>query len=260
MPSGAASRQTNRMSRAPRVFRKRRRGDRRIPRRQHRIHQDHHAVGQILRRLEVILHRLQRFMIAIKPDMRHPRRRNQRQHAIEKSDAGAQDRRQRQFLALDHRRFHRRQRGFDLDQLQRQVTRDLVAEQHADLVQQLAKALGRTVALAHQRQFVLNQGMTDDVDAAGCHADVLQERGRVSQRVSRRRPAHLSLSLWRFASAWQCEARDPARLRRACFACRAPWYPPALFACRLRAAIERAPAARGNIAASVRDRRTGCDR
>ncbi|MGY4497485.1 hypothetical protein ACVWYH_001412 [Bradyrhizobium sp. GM24.11] len=74
------------------------------------------------------------------------------------------------FFAGDLWRLHRRDRRLDLDQLQRQVARHLVAEQHPDLVQDLAKALGRAVLLPHQGKLVLDQGVGDDVDAACAHA------------------------------------------------------------------------------------------
>jgi hypothetical protein len=51
-----------------------------------------------------------------------------RQHAVEKADPGAKDRSERQLLARDLRRFHRRHRRLDADHLQRQVARDLIAE------------------------------------------------------------------------------------------------------------------------------------
>ncbi|MGX1320271.1 hypothetical protein AB7M17_003724 [Bradyrhizobium sp. USDA 377] len=144
-------------------------GASRVAGRQHRIHQDHGAVGQVLRRLEVIFHGLQRFGVAVEPDMGDARRGHQRQHAVEEADAGAQDRRQRELLAGDLRRLHGRDRRLDLDQLERQVARHLVAEQHPDLVEDLAKALGRAVLLPHQGELVLDQGVGDDVDAACAH-------------------------------------------------------------------------------------------
>ena len=58
-----------------------------------------------------------------------------------------------------------RHRRLDLDVLERQVARDLVAEQHADLVQELAEALRRALLVAHQRQLVLHQRVVDDGDA-----------------------------------------------------------------------------------------------
>src|SRR5207244_11017617 len=53
---------------------------------------------------------------------------------LDEAHAGTQDRREHELLAGEHRRPHGRHGRFDLDQLERQVARDLVAQQHADLV------------------------------------------------------------------------------------------------------------------------------
>ena len=92
------------------------------------------------------------------------RARHEIEHAVEKADAGAQDRREDEFLAGDRRLHRLGQRRFDLDQLQRQIAGHLVGQQHADLVEELAEALGRHRLVAHQRQLVLDQGVADDVD------------------------------------------------------------------------------------------------
>src|SRR5436190_21468719 len=95
--------------------------------------------------------------------MRDARRRNERQHAVEKSDARPQYRSECKFLARDFRRLHCSERRFYVDHFQRQFPGDLIAEEHAYLVQELAKALGREILVAHQREFVLDQGMADEI-------------------------------------------------------------------------------------------------
>ena len=120
-----------------------------------------------MRCLEVIFDRLKALGIAVKADMGDASRGHQRQHAVEETDPGAQDRCKRQFLAGDFRGLHRHQRRFDIDDLQRQIAGHLIAEQHADLVQKLPKALGGPVGLAHQRQLVLDEGMADEMNVAG---------------------------------------------------------------------------------------------
>ncbi len=83
-----------------------------------------------------------------------------------KPDARAQDQREHQLLAgqnlatviaLDRRSISTIS--------SRQIARHLVAEQHADFAQELAKRLGGQSFVADQRQFMLNQRMTDDGDA-----------------------------------------------------------------------------------------------
>ena len=49
----------------------------------------------------------------------------------------------------------------------RQVAGDLVGEEQADLAQELAEAGGRGVALAHERQLVLDQRVVDDRQVLG---------------------------------------------------------------------------------------------
>src|SRR6202022_2253268 len=98
-----------------------------------------------------------------KTDMRDARRWNEREHAVEKADTGAQYRRKRKLFPRNLGRLHRLKRRLDVDHLQRQVTGDLIAEQHADFVQQLPKTLDRAVPLPHQREFVLNQGMAHKI-------------------------------------------------------------------------------------------------
>ncbi len=101
--------------------------------------------------------------------MRDARRRNERQHAVEKSDTRPQYRGECEFLARDFWRLHCSERRIDVDHFQRQVPGDLIAEEHAYLVQKLAKALGREILVAHQREFVLDQGMADEVYGFGSH-------------------------------------------------------------------------------------------
>jgi hypothetical protein len=74
------------------------------------------------------------------------------------------DRCEGQFLAGDLRRLHGHQRRLDLDHLERQIAGDFIAQKHADLVQKLPKSLGGAVAVAHQRELVLYEGVTDEIN------------------------------------------------------------------------------------------------
>ena len=140
-------------------------GDGGVRGREHRIENDHNAVGEVGGGLEIILDGVERLRVAVEPDMGDARRRHQGQHAVEEADAGPQDRREDEFLAGDLRRLHARERGVDLGLLERQVARDLVAEQHPDLVEELPEALRRTALVPHQGQLVLDERMIDDGDA-----------------------------------------------------------------------------------------------
>ncbi len=93
------------------------------------------------------------------------RRRHKVQHALDQRQPGAEDRRENELLAGDLGRLHARHRRLDLGPFKRQIARDLVAEQDAELAAQLAEGFGRKLLLPDQRQLVLHQRMIDD-----CHA------------------------------------------------------------------------------------------
>ncbi len=163
-------------------------GDSRIGGGQHRIEHQDHAVGDVGGRLEIILHRLERFRIAIEADMGDAGGGEEVQHPVEEADARAQDRREDELLARDLRSHHRGERSFDLHHLDGDVPGHLVAEQHADLVEELAKPFRRARLVAHQRQLVLDERVVDDGDAlhavslgAGCRV-LVHEPKKPSRR------------------------------------------------------------------------------
>ena len=123
----------------PQLDQPRDRRDRRVAGRQHRVDQDHVALRQVVRQLQVIFDRLQRARLAVEADMPDPRRRHQVEHAVEDAVAGAQDRHQAQFLAGQHRHPGAFERRLDLGLLERQVAGRLIAEQQADLAHQPAE-------------------------------------------------------------------------------------------------------------------------
>ena len=116
-------------------------------------------------RLEEILHRHERLGLAVEAGVGHARARHQVQHALDEGRAGAQHRREHQLLAGDAAGLGAGERRLDLDLGERQIARHLVAQQHADLFQQLAEGLGRARLVADQRQLVLHQRMLDHGDA-----------------------------------------------------------------------------------------------
>jgi hypothetical protein len=83
-----------------------------------------------------------------------------------------EDRGEHKLLAGDLGRLHRRDGRVDLHGLQGQVAGHLVGEQHADLVEELAKALRRAPLVAHEGQLVLHQRVIDDGDAFHAQAPV----------------------------------------------------------------------------------------
>ena len=106
--------------------------------------------------------------------------------------------------------------------LERQVARDLVAEQHADLVEQLAEALGRALLVAHQRQLVLHQRMVDDGDAVHGRPSARGPRSATA-RSSRAQNTVPSLTTVKRRRAVRALLARDARGRRPRCRLRAPW-------------------------------------
>ena len=134
-------------------------GDRRIAGGEHGRDHDHQPLGKVGRRLEEILDRRKGLRLAVEPDMGDARGRHEIEHALGEGEARAQDWREHELLAGEARRHHRGERRLDLDLGQRQVARDLVADEHADFLEQLTKRFGRAGLVAQQRELVLHQRM-----------------------------------------------------------------------------------------------------
>ncbi len=128
---------------------------------EHRVEHDHVTLRQVVRHLEVVLHRLERLRIAEEAHVADPRAGQDAQHAVEQPVARAQDRHQHDLLAVeqaDGGRRHRRLRGH---LVRRQLAGHLVGQQHADLGEQAAELRGAGVPLAHQAELVLDQRVAD---------------------------------------------------------------------------------------------------
>ena len=188
MPSGAASRQTKRTSLAPRALILVTAAIGRIGGREHRVDDDHQAVGEVVRRLEEVLVRLQRLGIAIDADMRDARRGDEVEHALEEAVAGAQDRGEDRFLAFEDRGIHFGKRRVDLLGGELQVAGDLVGDQLGDLAKQLTEIGRRRVASRIRVSLCWTSGWltTFTGSIAGCLV-FGDGRGRCS-RLMRSRP------------------------------------------------------------------------
>ena len=138
---------------------------------------DHHDVAllHVFGHLEVVLHGLQRFGVAVQPDVAHTRARHHGQHAIQNAVARPQDAHKHQLLAVNHGRHHGLQRGLNLHLLRGHAARDLVGHQAGKLIEQTPEAAGAGVLLAHEGELVLHQGVVNEVDVGagggvnGCH-------------------------------------------------------------------------------------------
>jgi hypothetical protein len=147
---------------------------RRIARGQHRIHHHHVALVHVLGHLEVVLHGLQGLRVAVQADVPYTRTGHNRQHAIQNAVARTQDADENQLFAINMLTGHGLERGLDLHVLQGHVSAHFVGHQAAYFVEQLAKAVGAGVPIAHQGQLVLHQWVVNQVQIGtrgGVHGD-----------------------------------------------------------------------------------------
>ena len=131
---------------------------------EHGVNHNHVALIHVVRHLEVVLDSRQRFRVAVQADVAYARAGHNTEHAFQNAVAGAQYGHKHQLLAVYDLGLHLLQRGFDFNALHRHVACDLVGQQHADLMEQGAKGVGRCVLAAHQRQLVLHQRVGYEVD------------------------------------------------------------------------------------------------
>ncbi len=137
---------------------------------EHGVDDDRFSVVHIAWDLEVVFHRLQRFRVAIEPNVPHPGRWEDLEHAVENPDAGPQDRYQNNFFAIENRALHGRQGGLDLLPDSGEVSADFVREEHADFVQQIPKGTRAALLVPHQGELVLDKRMVDGMNLGGFHS------------------------------------------------------------------------------------------
>ena len=70
-------------------------------------------------------------------------------HAVYHAKARAQNGHDAQLFAGEHMGLARGDGSLDLDLLERQIARDLIGHQHADLLKKLAKILRTAIFVAH---------------------------------------------------------------------------------------------------------------
>ena len=117
MPSGVAISAISRIDVAPRGLDHLDGGGGRVAGREHRVEQEHVALGDVVRQLDVVLDGLERLLVAVEADEADARTGDQREHAVEHPHPGAQDRADRDLLAADPARAHPLERRLDLDLL-----------------------------------------------------------------------------------------------------------------------------------------------
>ena len=96
--------------------------------------------------------------------MADPGRGNEVEHAFQQSVARPQHRDEDQLLAREDRRLHLHDGGLYAFRPHGEIPGDLVAQQHADLADELAEHRRRRLLAAHQGELVLDQRVVDDDD------------------------------------------------------------------------------------------------
>ena len=153
-------------------------GDGRSARRQHRIEQVEVPLHLGRGNLEVVVHRLERVVVAIQPDVADPRRRDQLRDPLHHAQPRPQDRHEGQLLARDLAPGHALQWRVDLHRLRRQVLGRLVGHQGGDLAHELLEVARTGLAVPQDRELVLDERMIEDGEIGkrlGRHATNMRE-------------------------------------------------------------------------------------
>ena len=133
---------------------------------QHRIGDDDHAVVDVFGQFAVVENGVVRFVIAVETDMSDLGHRKEVQQPVDQAQPGAQDRHDGQFFARYFIRLCAHHRCLDFYFGQRKIASHLIAHQHGDLFEQIAKIFCTRVDIPYSRQLMLNHGMIDNMQLA----------------------------------------------------------------------------------------------
>jgi hypothetical protein len=117
-------------------------------------------------------------VVAVESDVPHPRRRDELRDALHHAESSAEDRHQRQLLARDLAARHPLKGRVDLDRLRRQVLGGLIGHEHRDLAHELLEVARAGLAVAEDRELVLDQRMIEHREIrelGGRHATNMRE-------------------------------------------------------------------------------------
>ena len=147
------------------VFQPGDRGDRASTGCQHRIEQNEFPLCRVGRNLEVVINRLECFVVAIQPDVADARRWDQPEDSVDHAEAGPENRYQHKLLP-GHTRTDRPLEGRrHLARFERKIGRRVIGHQHRDFVNKLLENLRWRIAVTQQSELVLNQWMASDCQA-----------------------------------------------------------------------------------------------
>ena len=135
---------------------------------EHGIDDDEHALTDVARQFAEVFDGLQRLRIAVEPDVSDAGSGDEAQHAFRHAESRTKDGNDAELLARELLHAAGSDGRLDLYILKRQVARDLVSHEHGDLFEKLAKVLRARFLLAHEREFVLDERMIDDVHGEIC--------------------------------------------------------------------------------------------
>ena len=125
----------------------------------HGVEQKKVALARITGHLEVVIHRLERVVVAVEANVSNARRRHEPTDALHHTESGPENRHQRELLSHHATSGGAFQRGFHRGRLERQIAGRFIGHQCRDLIDQFLEDLGGRGPVAEERQFVLDQGV-----------------------------------------------------------------------------------------------------
>ena len=140
--------------------------------RQHGIEQKEIALGGVARNLEVVIHWLERVVVAIQANMADASCGNEARHPFDHSEPRTQNGNKCEFFSTYAPSRGSLQRCFNRRILEGKFARRLVRDQCSDLVNKLLEDLGGCRTVAQKRELVLHERM-------GGHAQGRKSRGGV---------------------------------------------------------------------------------
>ena len=130
--------------------------------RQHRVDNQGRTLGHAVNEFLKVRNRFQRFFIALQADNADFSGRNQVEYAVEHTQTGTQNRDNGQGFAFDTVAFDRATPTVDDVFFGFKVAAGFVCHQACQLGSERAEFVGAAFCLAHQSQFVADEGMIDD--------------------------------------------------------------------------------------------------
>src|SRR5438094_4421920 len=161
---------------------------RRAAGREHGI--EHEEIARVLagRDLEIVVHRLERVVLAVDTDVADACRGDELRDTLDHAEPRAQDRHEGELLPGHPDSPHPLERRFHLRGLERQVLGHLVRHEHGDLVHELLEVPGGGVLVPENRELVLDQRVIEHREVREVGVRHGREGIARDGETSRRRP------------------------------------------------------------------------